>query len=146
VQAYPHLPQPRRNKEFPSPLLNSVERKPLVKVSAALIAEQKCRKAVGALPLKWSRLAASAHCCSWDTLRIEEAAQVRANFRNKLLHEGTLGLGPHLMTLKKNMWLNALSSVRAHLAPLSRMFRQHPYPWMGGWLPAILPDGHPPPC
>ena len=49
------------------------------------------------------------------------------------------------MTLKKDMRFNALSYVQANLAPLSRIFCQHPYPWMGGWLPAILPDGHPPP-
>ena len=65
----------------------------LVNVPAALIAEHKRRKAVGTLPLKQSRLAALARCCSQNTLRIEEATQVRANLGNKLLHEGTLGLG-----------------------------------------------------
>ena len=100
MQAYPHLPQPRRNKAFPSPLLNSVERKLLVKVLAALIAEQMHRKAIGALPLKWCRLAASAHCSGWDTLRIKEAIQIRADFWNKLLHEGMLGLGATLNDVK----------------------------------------------
>ena len=114
-----------------------------MKVSAALFVEHEHRKAVGALPLKWSRLAALAHCCSRDTLQMEEATQVRANSRNKLFHEGVLGLGATLNDSKEGHGANALSSVQVHPAPLSRMFRQHP--WMGGWLPAILPDGHLPP-
>ena len=101
MQAYPHLPQPQRNKAFPSPLLNSVEQKLPVKVLATLLAEHKGRKAIGTFPLKWSRLAALAHCCGQDTFRIEEAAQVRANFWNKLLHWGTLGLGATLNDIKE---------------------------------------------
>jgi hypothetical protein len=67
-----------------------------VEVSATAFAEYKCRKAVSALPLKWSRLAALAHCCSWDALRLEEATQIGANSWNKFFHEGVLGLGATL--------------------------------------------------
>jgi hypothetical protein len=101
MQAYPKLLQPQRNKASSCPLLNSVDRKPLVEVSATLFAEHKHGKAVGALPLKWSGLAALAHCCSWDTLRLEEATQVRANSWNKFFHEAVLGLRARLSDIKE---------------------------------------------
>jgi len=50
-----------------------VKRKLQVGLSAALLAEYKGRKAVGAPPLEWSRLAALACSCQWNALRIEEA-------------------------------------------------------------------------
>ena len=61
-------------------------------VSATLLAEHKSKKAGSAPPLKWSRHAALAHCCGWDALRMEEATQVGVNPRNKIFHEGALGL------------------------------------------------------
>ena len=64
----------------------------MVRVSAALLAKHKSRKAVSAPPFKWGRHAVLAHCHSWDTLRIEEAMQVGTNLRNKLFHVGVLGL------------------------------------------------------
>ena len=74
VQAHPNLPQPRRLEVVSHPFLNPVKRKQLVQLSAALLAEYRCRKTVGAPPLKWSRLAALACSCCRNALRIDEAA------------------------------------------------------------------------
>jgi hypothetical protein len=65
-----------------------VERKLLVGFLAALLAEHKSRETVGAPPLEWSRQTALAHCCSWNTLIIEEAIQVAFYLRNKFLNVG----------------------------------------------------------
>jgi len=57
------------------PFLDSVKRKQLVRLPAALLAEYKYRKAVRAPPFERSRLAALA--CSrrwWNALIVEEAA------------------------------------------------------------------------
>ena len=70
-----------------------MKRKQLVQPSAAPLTKYECRKAIGAPPLKQSRLAALACSCRWNSLRIEEAAQVRANLRNKIFNVGVLGLG-----------------------------------------------------
>ena len=78
-----------------------MKRKSLVGVLAACLAEHNSRKAVSAPPLKWSRHAALAHCCSWDTLRKEEAARVGANPRNKFFHEGALQLRAMSNGMKK---------------------------------------------
>jgi hypothetical protein len=73
--------------------MNPVERKLPVGCSATLLAENKCREAVRAPPLKWSRHAALARCCtSRNTLIIEEAMQVGVYPRNKFLDVGVLGL------------------------------------------------------
>jgi hypothetical protein len=72
-KAYADLPQPGWHKIFPHPLLNSVERKPLVRVSATLGAEDRGREAISALPLELTRHTALAHSCIWDTLGTEEA-------------------------------------------------------------------------
>jgi hypothetical protein len=69
-----------------------VEGKLPVGFSAILLAEHKCREAVRAPPLKQSRRAALAHCCSWNTLIIEEAMQVGVHPRNEFLDVGALGL------------------------------------------------------
>jgi hypothetical protein len=74
LQAHPNFSQPRRNEVFSNPFLNPVKRKQLVRLSAALLTEYKCRKAVGAPPLERSRLAALACGCCRNALRIEEAA------------------------------------------------------------------------
>ena len=74
LQAHPNLPQPRWHKVPSHPFLNSVKRKQLVRLSAALFAEYKRRKTVRAPPLKWSRLAALARSRCRNALRIDEAA------------------------------------------------------------------------
>ena len=56
------------------PFLNSVKRKLLVRLSAALLAEYKHGKAVRAPPLEWSRLAALACSHCWNAFGIKEAA------------------------------------------------------------------------
>ena len=136
MQAYSDLPQPRWNKEFPCPLLDSVERKPLVGVSATLFAEHECRKTVGAPPLKWSRHTTLAHCCHRDTFRMKKTIQVGADLRNKLFYVGMLGLRASQMTLRKGMKMNPLSSVQRH-PHLSKMV--HRCPWIEGRHYAILP-------
>src|SRR5258708_25874450 len=93
LQAYPSLLQTRWQKVFSHPFLNPVKRKQLVRPSAAPLTKYECRKAIGAPPLKRSRLAALACSRHWNSLRIEEAVQVRANLRNKIFNVGVLGLG-----------------------------------------------------
>jgi len=56
------------------PFLNSVKRKLLVQLSAALLAEYKRGKAVRAPPLKQSRLAALACSHRWNAFGIKKAA------------------------------------------------------------------------
>jgi hypothetical protein len=89
-----------------------MERKPLVGFSATLLAEHQRREAVSAPPFKWSRHAALACCRSRDTLRTEEAVQVGANPRNKLLHICALGLRDMSILLIKDSWVISLSSVQ----------------------------------
>jgi hypothetical protein len=48
--------------------------KPLVQLSAAPFTEYERRKAVGASPLEWSRLAVLARSHRRNALKIEEAA------------------------------------------------------------------------
>src|SRR5258708_39834036 len=93
LQAYPSLPQPRWHKVFSHPFLNPVKRKQLVQPSAAPLTKYECRKAIGAPPLKWSRLAALACSRHWNSLRIKEAAHVRAILRNKIFNEVDMGMG-----------------------------------------------------
>jgi hypothetical protein len=69
-----------------------MKRKPLVEFSAAPLAEHKRREAVSAPPLKWRRQAALAHCCSRDTLIVEEATKVGIYPRNEVFNVGALGL------------------------------------------------------
>jgi hypothetical protein len=119
-----------------------VERELPVEVSATAFGEYKCRKAVGALPLKWSRLEALAHCCNWDTLRLEEATQIGANSWNKLFHEGVLGLGATLNIKEGHVGQHTLLCLGASSSSTQNVCQ---HPWMGGLLPRILPGGHPPP-
>src|SRR5260370_7997074 len=86
LQAYPSLLQPRWHKVFSHPFLNPVKRKQLVRPSAAPLTKYKCRKAIGAPPLKQSRLAALACSCSYNSLKIKEAAQFMANLSNKIFN------------------------------------------------------------
>src|SRR5260370_41489065 len=92
LQACPSFLQPQWDKVFSHPFLNPVKRKQLVRPLAAPLTKYECRKAIRAPPLKWSRLAALACSCHWNSLRIEEAAQVRANLRNKIFNVGLLRL------------------------------------------------------
>ena len=75
IVSTPNLPQPQWNKVFSYPFLNSVKRKQLVWLSAALLAKYRCRKAVGAPPLKQSRLATLACSRCRNALGIKEAVQ-----------------------------------------------------------------------
>src|SRR5216684_2769450 len=63
LQAHSNLSQLQWHEVLSYPFLNSVKRKELVRLSAALLAEYKCRKAVRAPPLEQSRLVALA-CCN----------------------------------------------------------------------------------
>jgi hypothetical protein len=63
-----------------------VERKLPAGFPGTLLAEHKGREEVGAPPLKWSRHAALAHCCSRNALIIEEAIQVGIYPRNEFLN------------------------------------------------------------
>jgi len=64
-----------------------------MRLSATFPAEYWRRKAVGAPPLERSRLAALTYSLCWNSLRIKQAAQVRANLGDKFLNVGVLGLG-----------------------------------------------------
>jgi len=74
LQAHPNIPQPRWHEVVSSLFLNSVKRKLLVQLLAALLAEYKRGKAVRAPPLEWSRLAALACSCHWNAFGIKKAA------------------------------------------------------------------------
>jgi hypothetical protein len=93
LQTHPDLPQPRWNEVVSRPLLNPVKRKQPVRLSAALLAEDKHGKAVRAPPLEWSRLAALARSNCQNALRVKEAAQVRANLGDKFFNVAVLELG-----------------------------------------------------
>ena len=135
MQAYSNLPQPRWNKVFPCPLLNSMKRKSLVGVSATLFAKHECREAVSAPPLIRSRHTTLAHHCHRDTFRTEEAIQVGADPRNKIFYVGMLGLRASQMTLRKGMMVSSLSFVQGH-PHLSIM--AHLHPWIEGQHRAVL--------
>ena len=73
LQAHPNLLQPQWNKVFSCPPLNSVKRKPLVQLLAALLAEYGRREAVRAPPLERCRLATLAYSRFRDAFRVKEA-------------------------------------------------------------------------